>query len=79
MIALKVLSPEAVLVSQDVDTVFLPGTQSRFQVLSDHAPLISSLDEGTIVWRVGDKESSITIRSGFVQVQDNTVIACVEQ
>lgn len=79
MIALKVLSPEAVLVSQDVDTVFLPGTQSRFQVLNDHAPLISSLDEGTIVWRVGDKESSVAIRSGFVQVQDNTVIACVEQ
>lgn len=79
MIALKVLSPEAVLVSQDVDTVFLPGTQSRFQVLSDHAPLISSLEEGTIVWRVDGKESSVAIRSGFVQVQDNTVIACVEQ
>ena len=79
MIALKVLSPEAVLVDQAVDTVFLPGTQSRFQVLMNHAPLISSLDEGEIVWRNGDRESSLRIRSGFVQVQDNTVTACVEQ
>ena len=78
MIALKVLSPEAVLVDQAVDTVFLPGTQSRFQVLKDHAPLISSLEKGDIVWRAGGQESTLPIRTGFVQVQDNTVTACVE-
>lgn len=78
MIALKVLSPEAVLLDREVDTVFLPGTQSRFQVLKDHAPLITSLEEGTIVWRIGEKETSLRIRSGFAKVQDNAVVACVE-
>lgn len=78
MIALKLLSPEAVLLDQEVDTVFLPGRKSPFQVLQNHAPLISSLDEGNIVWRIGDKEDSLRILSGFVQVRDNTVTACVE-
>ena len=78
MIALKVLSPEAVLVDRDVDTVFLPGTKSRFQVLKNHAPLITSLEAGTIVWRVGDKEKEVRIRSGFAEVRDNAVVACVE-
>ena len=78
MIALKVLSPEALLVDQDVDTVFLPGTQGRFQVLKDHAPLISSLEAGSIVWRSGGTEEQLPVRSGFVRVQDNTVTACVQ-
>ena len=79
MIQLKVLSPEAVLIDREVDAVTLPGALSPFQVLKDHAPLISPLEKGEIVWRAGETEGRLTITSGFVEVLDNTVSACVER
>ena len=45
-------------------------------VLKDHAPIVSSLVEGEIVF--GGSEGIVHIKSGFVEVVDNQVIACVE-
>ena len=62
-------------------SVELPGTLGRFEVLQDHAPLISSLDKGDIVYRFeGDeeREGKVQISSGFVEICDNHVVACVE-
>ena len=78
MINLEILSPEAVLVRETVDIVTLPGISGPFQVLKDHAPLITSLEEGEIVYRKGNGEKSLKIKSGFVEVRDNMVSACVE-
>jgi len=79
MIDLQVISPEGALVHKDVDRVELPGTKGRFVVLEDHAPLISSLVGGNIVYRSGEEaEESLAIKSGFVEICDNHVSACVE-
>ncbi|MBP5486356.1 MAG: F0F1 ATP synthase subunit epsilon [Bacteroidales bacterium] len=79
MIILDIISPERTLVHESVLSVELPGTLGRFEVLKDHAPLISSLVEGNIVYKIdGDKDGRITISSGFVEVCDNHVTACVE-
>ena len=48
MLTLKIISPEREVLSEKVDLVELPGSQGRFEVLRDHAPLVSSLDEGVI-------------------------------
>ncbi len=53
-IALEVISPERTLVRATVDSVELPGTKGRFEVLLDHAPLISSLEKGVIAYRNGE-------------------------
>ena len=58
--------------------VTLPGTAGRFTVLPGHAPIISSLTEGDIEYLEGEKRLSVHIRSGFVEVQGDTVSACVE-
>ena len=80
MIILDIISPERTLVHESVISVELPGTLGRFEVLKDHAPLISSLVEGNIVYKIdGEKDGKITISSGFVEVCDNHVTACVEQ
>ncbi|MBO4760113.1 MAG: hypothetical protein J5498_03325 [Bacteroidales bacterium] len=78
MIKLEILSPEAVLVTETVEAVTLPGVAGRFQVLNNHAPLITSLEEGEISYSAGGKENSLKIKSGFVEVRDNVVSVCVE-
>lgn len=75
---LDVISPERTLVHAAVETVELPGTKGRFEVLRDHAPLISSLEKGVIAYRNGESADKVAISSGFVEVNDNHVVACVE-
>ncbi len=75
---LDVISPERTLVHAAVEAVELPGTKGRFEVLLDHAPLISSLEKGVIAYRNGEGADKVAISSGFVEVNDNHVVACVE-
>lgn len=77
-IRLEIVSPEATLVSCEVSGVKLPGAAGSFAVLKDHAPLISSLGGGEIVYTDREGEKSLSISSGFVEVRDNCVSACVE-
>ncbi len=77
-IFLDVITPEKNLAQTEVDSVELPGTLGRFEVLKDHAALLSSLTEGAITYRVGDQTTSLPVKSGFVEVLDNKVTACVE-
>lgn len=89
---LNIITPEGTLVDQEVDRVEFPGAKGRFVVLKDHAPIVSSLVEGDIVFGPGpstplrdrenelrDREGQIRISSGFVEVHDNQIIACVEK
>ena len=78
VIALHIVSPERTLVDQVVSAVTLPGTLAPFEVLKDHAALISSLDRGDIVYVSEGREERLPIVSGFVEVHDNQVNACVE-
>lgn len=64
--------------SIEVEAAFFPGTMGEFEVLQDHAPLISSLSAGAIRYRDGEGEHCIDIKSGFVNVRDNVILACVE-
>lgn len=77
-IKLHIVSPEGTLVDQAVSAVTLPGTMGPFEVLKDHAAIISSLTKGEITYMAGDKEHQLAIVSGFVEVHDNQVDACVE-
>lgn len=77
-IYLKISSPEKQFIGQMVSAVTLPGLGGRFSVLHDHAPLISALGEGDIEFTVGGGKESVHIKSGFVEVSDNIVSACVE-
>lgn len=77
-IYLNVSSPESQLLGQMVNSVSLPGIGGRFCILHDHAPLISALEEGDIEYIAGDVKKTLHVRSGFVEVSDNTVSVCVE-
>ena len=75
---LVVVSPEGTLFDDKVEIVTLPGELGSFSVLYGHAPLISSLVKGEIRYREDELEKTIGISSGFVEVKDNIVSACVE-
>ena len=45
---LEIVSPEATLFSSEVDSVVVPGVSGEFEMLKDHAPIVSILKEGTI-------------------------------
>jgi F-type H+-transporting ATPase subunit epsilon len=78
VISLHIVSPEGTLVEQAVSAVTLPGTIGPFEVLKNHAPIISSLEKGDIVYVSEGAERRLPIASGFVEVHDNQVDVCVE-
>ncbi|MBR5963918.1 MAG: F0F1 ATP synthase subunit epsilon [Bacteroidaceae bacterium] len=77
---LLVLSPEKELLSAEVDAVELPGKKGRFEVLVNHAPLVTSLVGGEVKWKTdGDEDfQSMEISGGFAEVKENIVTVCVE-
>ena len=77
MIRIRILTPEW---SRDIvaDAVFLPGTMGEFEVLVNHAPIISTLSEGKIKWLVGDDLDSLEIHGGIVRLVNNVMQVCVE-
>ncbi len=77
-IFLKILTPEQVLWEGVVEKVELPGDMGRFMVLRNHAPVISSLSEGDVVFVSDGSEERIHIISGFASVNANVVTVCAE-
>ena len=75
---LRIVSPERIVFVGDVDSVTVPGSTGEFQVLPNHAPLISSLDAGRVVYDCTDGRKEMTISGGFAEVQNNNVSLCVE-
>jgi len=45
---LEIVTPEAILFSSEVDSIFVPGIHGEFQMLNNHAPVVSILKEGTV-------------------------------
>lgn len=77
-IHLIIYSPERTILDKMVCKVSLPGTMGRFMVLKDHAPLISSLEEGRIMFVSAGVEENVDIESGFVEIAYNKVTVCAE-
>ena len=76
---LEILTPEKILFSGEVESVTLPGTLGSFQVLEDHAPIISSLAKGKLSFVTPKNELvELLIGDGFVEVNNNKVTVCIE-
>jgi F-type H+-transporting ATPase subunit epsilon len=75
---LEILTPEKKFFSGEVESVLMPGTDGKFEILKGHAPLISSLKSGEIRVRQNLKDTIITINGGFVEVLNDKVNVMVE-
>lgn len=74
---LKIVAPDKTLFEGDVRMVKLPGTLGQFTVLEHHAPLVSTLTEGEIIYKIGEDEQNVDVRGGVAEVRDNQVTVCV--
>jgi len=89
---LEIVTPEASLVSGEVTSVTVPGVNGEFQMLNNHAPIVSLLGEGRVKFAGSPTisegfESKFTeedgkwvleINSGTVQMNDNRIIVLAD-
>jgi F-type H+-transporting ATPase subunit epsilon len=74
------VSPEQMLLSEDVVMVTLPGTEGYFGVLAGHAPVISTLRPGVIEVQGGESGNlRLFVRSGFAEVDPTRVVVLAEE
>jgi F-type H+-transporting ATPase subunit epsilon len=75
---LDILTPDQTVFSGEVTSVQVPGTAGRFEVLINHAPIISTLEKGDITIRIAKEEKIFTIDGGVVEVLNDKVIVLAE-
>ncbi len=75
---LKIISAEKIEFEGAVTSVTLPGALGLFQVLQNHAALISSLKAGTMTYVLdGGETQSREIAGGVADIKDNVVSVCL--
>jgi len=90
---LEIVTPEASLVSGEVESVTVPGLNGEFQMLNNHASIVSSLQNGKVKFRgepeftegfedkfskEADGKWALEINSGTIEMKDNKVIVLAE-
>ena len=68
----------ALIKDGEVESVLVPGTLGSFEILNDHAPIISSLQPGLVEYATKEGKQRLMVNGGFVEVQKNRVSLCVE-
>ena len=75
---LEILTPDKKIFEGEVTSVTVPGAQGSFEILNNHAPIISTLDDGKVVVRGNGSEQYFYTKGGVVEVIDNRVIVLAE-
>ena len=70
---LRIVTPERLLVSEQVDEVEIPGSEGYFGVLPGHTPLLADLAVGELWYRKGQEKTYLSIAYGFVEVLPDRV------
>jgi F-type H+-transporting ATPase subunit epsilon len=74
-VKIEIITPGSKIYSGDVLSVRVPGKKGSFQVLKDHAPIISTLDHGPVI--IEDEKGQVIryeITGGVIEVKKNRII-----
>ena len=74
----KITKPDSTLFDGEASLVQLPGTGGKFEILENHAPIISSLAKGTVRLVADGGEQTFDIRGGVVKGQQNNLLILVQ-
>ena len=72
---IEIITPDNKIFDGDIKSVRVPGKKGSFQVLKDHAPIISTLESGPVI--MVDHEGNQTIfeiNGGVIEVKANKII-----
>lgn len=76
---LEIISPDTRIYEGEVKLVQVPGSKGSFQILNNHAPIISTLDPGKVkVIDQDDRTTFFTVGGGVVEVRNNHIIILAE-
>lgn len=71
---IQIVTPEKILLEEEIDQVVIPTTSGEITVLPHHIPLVSQLAPGILILKKGGKEEDIVLQGGFLQVTDKGLI-----
>jgi F-type H+-transporting ATPase subunit epsilon len=77
-IRLELVTPERLLLSEDVDEVIAPGYEGEFGVLPEHTQYLSILNIGVLRYRKGGQEHRVALGGGFAEVTPERVVVMAE-
>ncbi len=72
-IDLQIVTPERLIVQEQVDEVQIPGSEGYFGVLPGHTPLLAALAVGELWYRKGTEKTYLSIAFGFAEVLPDRV------
>ena len=75
---LEIVTPDQKFFEGEVVSATFPGTDGSFQILNNHAPLLSTLKKGLIVYKDKKEEFEVLVDGGVVEVLNNKVIVLAE-
>jgi len=75
---LTIITPDQSVFEGDITSVTVPGTAGAFEVLENHAPIVSTLESGKVIVRTGKGEDIFDIIGGVVEVIHNNVTVLAE-
>lgn len=76
-----ITAEEIVQTEENLDVLIVPGSEGQLAILPRHAPLMTTLDYGELIFRRGTNETSFAIGGGFLEVHSDkvTVLADVAE
>jgi len=75
---LEIITPDKKVYAGEVEAAQFPGANGSFEVLDSHAPLISTLDKGSIRITTNKGQAFFTVDGGVVEVLNNRIIVLAE-
>ncbi|MEE4285784.1 MAG: ATP synthase F1 subunit epsilon [Mariniphaga sp.] len=76
---LEIITPDKKIYEGEIKRIRLPGSKGLFEILKNHAPIISTLDQGIIrVIDENDRRYTFEVNGGIVENKDNTIIVLLE-
>lgn len=73
-LSVEIVTAERIVRTEEaVDVLIAPGSEGQLAILPRHAPLMTTLEYGELVFRRGAEESAFAVERGFLEVRDNRV------
>lgn len=78
-LTLEIVTPEARVYSDTIDTVVIPTTEGEIGILPGHIPLLTRVENGELRVTKGGQVSWLAVGNGFAQIEGDVVSVLAEQ
>ncbi len=75
---LNIITPDQSVYNGQAESVTVPGSAGSFEILKNHAPIISTLEDGKVIIRNNKSVEIIGIKGGVIEVLDNKITVLAE-